>query len=174
MCRHDSPLGVDALASCAACQAYKLAALAARVEPPRHLPGVLHCGHRMENMDLCCPVCAEHVVSIEKAMGGSGPALEIVGGIGGPLRPDPATFLRVDPGGYLRIATDDLAGSPGKANLPFRCRKPSKQPKCLICSSRVTGSWDSPMATSPGSGVLGRIITRAIWTTRTLAGAIHR
>ena len=32
-------------------------------------------------MDLCCPVCAEHVVSIEDAMGGSGPALEIVGGV---------------------------------------------------------------------------------------------
>ena len=108
MCRHDSPLGIDALASCAACQAYRLAALAAGVEPPRHFPGVLHCGHRMESMDLCCPVCAEHVVSIENAMGGSGPTLEVVRGIGGPLRPDPATFLRVDLVGYLRIATDDL------------------------------------------------------------------
>ena len=59
-------------------------------------------------MDLCCPVCAEHVVNIENAMGGSGPALENVGGVGGSLRPDPATFLRVDPVGYLRIATDEL------------------------------------------------------------------
>ena len=73
-------------------------------------------------MYLCCPVCAEHVVSIEKAMGGSGPALEIVGGIGGPLRPDPATFLRVDPGGYLRIATDDFVrrlSREGRSALPL-------------------------------------------------------
>ena len=107
-CRHESPLGIDALASCANCQAYRLAAIAAGVEPPRRFPGVLRCGHRMESMDLCCQMCAEHVVSIEAAMGGEDPAREIGGGIGRPLRPDPALYLRVDPGSYLRIAADGL------------------------------------------------------------------
>ena len=76
----------------------------------------------MESMDLCCPVCAEHVVSVENAIGGNGPALEIVGGIGGPLRPDPATFLRVGLVGYLRIATDHLVrrlSRKGKSALPL-------------------------------------------------------
>ena len=59
-------------------------------------------------MDLCCSVCAEHVDGIEVAMGRRGPALEVVWGIGGPLRPDLAAFVRVDPGGYLRIASDGL------------------------------------------------------------------
>ena len=108
-CRHESPLGIDALASCANCQAYTLAAIAAGAEPPCHLPGVLRCGHKMESMDLCCQMCAEHVVSIEVAMGGEDPVREIVGGgIGGPLRLDPAMYLRVDPGSYLRIAADEL------------------------------------------------------------------
>ena len=121
-CRHDSPVGFDALASCANCQAYKLAATAAGVEPPRHLPGVLRCGHRMEGMDLCCQTCAEHVVSVEVAMGGSGPAREIVGALGGPLRPDPAVYLRVTPESYLRIATDEVVRkltSEGRSALPL-------------------------------------------------------
>ena len=62
----------------------------------------------MERMDLCCQACAEHVVSVEVAMGGGDPAREIVGGLGGPLRLDPAIYLRVDPGSYLRIAADEL------------------------------------------------------------------
>ena len=101
---------------------YRLAAMAAGVEPPLHFTGVLRCGHRMESMDLCCSMCTGHVVSIEKVMGGSGPAREIVGGIGGPLRPDPAVFLRVDPGGYLRIAADELVrrlSSEGRSALPL-------------------------------------------------------
>ena len=97
-CRHESPTGDGALASSANCQAYRLAAIAAGFEPPRHFPGVLRCGHRMERMDLCCQACAEHIVSVEMAMGGGDPAREIVGGLGGPLRLDPAIYLRVNPG----------------------------------------------------------------------------
>ena len=87
-------------------------------------------------------MCAEHVVSIEKAMGGSGPAREIVGGIGGPLRPDPATFLRVGPGVYLRIAADDLLrrlSSDGKSALPL---SEAIQAAQMLDISHVTGSWD--------------------------------
>ena len=40
------------MASCAGCQAHKLAALAAGVEPPRHLPGVLCCGNRLVHMSM--------------------------------------------------------------------------------------------------------------------------
>ena len=55
-------------------------------------------------------------------MGGSGPAREVVGGIGGPLRLDPAVYLRVDPGSYLRIAADGLVRrltSEGSSALPL-------------------------------------------------------
>ena len=107
-CRNVSPLGLDALASCVRCQAYRIAALAIGEEPPPHFPGVLQCGHRMDGMDLCCPTCAEHILSVEEAMGGGDPAREIVGGLGGPLRPDPGLYLRVKPEAYLRIATDEF------------------------------------------------------------------
>ena len=174
-CRHDSPVGVDALASCAGCQAHRLAALAAGVEPPWHLPGVLRCGHRMDSMDLCCSVCAEHVDGIEAAMGESGPALEIVGGIGGPLPPDPATYVRVDPVGYLRIATDELvrklSREGGSAPPLSEAIQAAQMLDMFFPRDRVMGF---AVVASPVSGGPGRPIARGTLMTRTLAGAISR
>ena len=121
-CRHDSPMGPAAFASCAGCQAHRLAVLANGGEPPHQLPGVLRCGHSMDGMDLGCPVCAEHVDDIVVAMGGDGFALEVVANIGGPLRPDLSTCVRVDPGAYLRVASNALVrrlAEGGRSALPI-------------------------------------------------------
>ena len=104
-----------------------------------------------------CPVCAEHVVSIEDAIGGSGPALEIVGVVGGPLRLDPATFLRVDPVGYLRIATDELVrrlSKEGKSALPLsEAIQAAQMLDMFFPRDRVMGLADgdlSPVSSGPG------------------------
>ena len=55
-------------------------------------------------------------------MGGGDPAREIVGGLDGPLRPDPGLYLRIKPESYLRIATDEFVRkltSEGSSALPL-------------------------------------------------------
>ena len=67
-------------------------------------------------------MCAEHVDDAVGAIGGAEPALAVAMGIGGPLRPDLSSCVRVKPGIYLRIASDGLARKlieGGKSALPL-------------------------------------------------------
>ena len=55
-------------------------------------------------------------------MGGRDAAQGIVGDLGGPLRPDPSTFLNVAPEAYLRVASDELVRAlttRGASKLPL-------------------------------------------------------
>ena len=71
-------------------------------------------------MALSCHVCAEHVDDI--VGGGAELALAVAAGIGGPLQPDLSSCVRVDPGIYLRVASDELVRrlvEGGRSALPL-------------------------------------------------------
>ena len=76
----------------------------------------------MDGMALDCHVCAEHVDEVIGAIGGTEPALAVATDIGGPLRPDLSSCVQVNPGVYLRIASDGLVRrltEGGRSALPL-------------------------------------------------------
>ena len=78
----------------------------------------------MDGMALDCHACAEHVDDVVGAIriGEAEPALAVAAGIGGPLRPDVSSYVRVYPGIYLRVASDELVRrfiGGGRSALPL-------------------------------------------------------
>ena len=108
-------------------------------------------------------------------MGGGDPAREIVGGLGGPLRLDPAIYLRVDPGSYLRIAADELVRkltSEGSSALSLtEAIQAAQVIDMFFPRDKVLGPADGDLSCSAGRGPT---IMRGTWTTQTPSGAIGR
>ena len=101
-------------------------------------------------MNLCCPTCAEHIATVEEAMGGGDTARGIVGGLGGPLRPDPTVYLRVKPEAYLRVASDELVRtltSEGSSALPLvQAIQAAQMVDMFFARDRVLGLADGDLS----------------------------
>ena len=110
LCSHGPQAGTGrvAYACCAGCKAHELTVWATGGHPFPLAPGVLACGHRMDDMILSCSDCTGFVVDLVARLGGPDAVVGLVRPYGGPVSPANARAAGVSPEYFLRTASHPL------------------------------------------------------------------